>query len=150
MSEPNKVIDLGGGLLPSDTAELHIVKPGTNEPIGWVITMAGPSHPQSVSQSEKASRRYLHREAQIEQARANNRKWKGDDKQPAESRREFIESIVGRIVTWTPVRIGTIQYDFSPETAIELLSKPDMGLYVAQIVEFISDEKSFMTGSEKN
>lgn len=136
-------------LLPNDTAVLHMVVPGTNKRIGWDITMAGPGHPKTIALSNEATRERLHRDALIEQARVNGRKWKGEDKQAEESRREFIEGLVGRIVTWTPVKIGDEVVEFSEKAAIEFLLRPHLGPYVAQITDFLLEERSFMTDSAR-
>ena len=137
------------GMLPVDTAVLQIYRPGTNEPIGWEWTMAGPAHAKTVEFNNNAARKASHRDMLMEQARVNNRKWKGEDKQPEERRREFIEGIVARIVTWTPVQIGSTVYEFSEKSAVELLLKPEMGAFVAQAVDFLIDERAFTKDSEK-
>lgn len=147
MSEANaSVVDLTA-IMPSDTADLHIVAPGTNKRIGWVITIAGPGHDKTVAFNNGNERKRLALEQRIESSRVNGRKWKGDDKQPDDSRREFIEGLVARIVTWTPVDIGAGPVAFSDKAAVELLLNPKMGPFVAQIVDFLLDERSFTTGS---
>lgn len=136
--------------LPSDTAELHMVVPGSNKRNGWVITMAGPGHAKTVALNNETARKQLQLDQRIEQARVNGRKFKSEDKQPDEQRREFIESLVARIVTWTPISIGDEKFEFSDKTAIDLLSRPVMGPYVAQIVDAIIDERFFMKDSANN
>src|SRR5438045_2335617 len=101
--------------LPADTAELHVVRPGTNIRTGWVITLAGPGHPQSIALMNEGERERLHKSAQIEQAQVNGRKWKGDDAQPEEARRKLVSYITRRIVGWTPVDFGEGALEFSPE-----------------------------------
>jgi hypothetical protein len=76
MSTAPTVINMADDL-PQDTAELHIVKPGTNIPTGWIITLAGPGHPQSIEIMNEGRAQALASFAQIEQAQINNRrKWK--------------------------------------------------------------------------
>lgn len=145
-ASPPAAVDLTA-IMPADTADLHIVAPGTNRRTGWVITFAGPGHERAIALSNNAQRKRLALEQRIEQARVNGRKWKGDDKQPEENRREFIEDLVGRIVTWTPVDIGDGPIAFSDKAAVELLLRPKMGFAVAQISDFLLDERSFTTGS---
>ena len=148
-TEENMPVDLGG-FLPNDTAQLHIVIPGTNKRTGWVVTMAGPGHAQSIALSNEASRKYLHTQALQEQARVNGRKWKADDKQADDQRREFIESLVGRIVDWTPVCIGSEVIKFTPASATAFLLRPYMGPYISQFTEFLLDDKAFMTDSSND
>lgn len=142
------------GAMPADTAVLYTVFPGTNKRTGWNITFAGPGHPKTIAFNNDAERKRLHKAAMIERAQVNGRKWKGDeDKQPDESRRESVESWVARIVSWTPVDFGGGPVEFNegdataPTRAVELLMQPKLGAYLLQMVEFMLDEKSFMTDS---
>lgn len=147
------VADLANAL-PADTGMLHTVFPGTNKRTGWNIVIAGPGHPKSIALSNEKERERLQKAQQIERAQVNGRKWKGDeDKQPQDSRREFISDLVGRIVSWTPVNFGDGAVEFAegdvsaPKRAIDLLVQPKMGPYVGQIVDYLLDERSFMKGS---
>jgi hypothetical protein len=144
-------IDLSG-TLPSDIAVLHTVKPGTNVRTGWDITFAGPGHPQTVALNNKRERERLHKAANIERSQINGRKWKGDDdKDPQESRRDFLTDLTARIVSWTPVDFGTGEVKFESPTdapnAVELLMNPHLGTYVSQMVDFLLDEQAFLTDS---
>jgi hypothetical protein len=133
--------------LPNDTAELHIVKPGTNIRTGWIITLAGPGHPQTIEMMNEGERERLHRSAEIERAQVNGRKWKGDDEQPEESRRKFVSRVVRRIVGWTPVDFGSGPVEFSQENATKLFMDPKMGSFFVQIVDFLTADRAFMKGS---
>lgn len=143
---PNEIPDLTDTLF-EETATLEMCVPGTNKPAGWVWTLAGPSHPQSVAYSKEEERKAAHRENLMEQARVNGRKWKGDERSDADKRREFIEGLVARIVTWNPVKIGGKVWDFSATNAIELLLKPEMGGYISQYVDYLTSQKAFMKAS---
>jgi hypothetical protein len=151
------IADLSGAdALPSDTGTLQTVFPGTNKRTGWDVTFAGPGHPKTIALNQETSRKELHKSEQIERARVNGRKWKGDDKTPDEQRREFIEGLVARIVCWTPVNFGEGPVEFAegdataPKRAIELLLKPKLGAYVAQFVDYLIDERAFMKDSANN
>jgi hypothetical protein len=133
--------------LPIDTGILKTVAPGTNSPTGWDIEIAGPSHPKTIAHQETIARRSLREAQRLEQAQANGRKWKAEERDVADNRREFIEGLVARIVGWSPVSIGGKTYEFSESSAVELLSMPAMGSFVAQIVEYLLDERSFMKPS---
>lgn len=143
------VTDLSA-LIPEDTSPLYIVVPGTNKRTGWVITLAGPGHPKTVALNNETARKQLLLEQRIENARVNGRKFKSEDKQPDEQRREFIESLVARMVTWTPIKIGDEAFEFSDKIAVDLLSRPVMGPYVAQIVDALIAEGAFMKDSAIN
>jgi hypothetical protein len=145
-TEPNTVTNLVDDL-PMDTADLHVVKPGTNKRTGWVVTFAGPGHPKTIALNNEASRKQLDESKRIKQQQANGRKVKIDDEQPEENRREFIEGLVARIVTWTPVDFGNGPVEFSDTAAVELLLDPKKGAYVSQFVDFLIDDRAFMKDS---
>jgi hypothetical protein len=135
--------------LPMDTAVLHVVKPGTNKRTGWEVTFAGPGHPKTIALNNETSRKQLEETKRIKQQQANGRRVKIDDEQPEENRREFVETIVARIVTWTPVDFGEGAVDFSEKAAVDLLLDPKKGAYFAQFVDFLIDDRAFMKGSAK-
>lgn len=136
--------------LPIDVATLCTVFPGTNKRTGWNITFAGPAHEKTVALNNEAERKRLERSKEIEVAQVNGRRWKGESIQPEESRREFIEGIVGRIIDWNPVDFGDGPIEFSEKAAVELLMQPKMGAYVAQMVDFLIGEKTFTKASAGN
>jgi hypothetical protein len=136
--------------LPRDTADLHVLKPGTNKPTGWIVTFAGPSHPKSIALFAATARKQLDEAKAFRQQQLNNRKIKLDDEMPEANRREFVEGVVARIVTWTPVDIGDGPVEFSDKAATDLLLNPKMGIYVMQFVEFLAAERAFMKDSAKD
>jgi hypothetical protein len=136
--------------IPLLTSELHIVKPGTSIQTGWVITMCGPAHPKTIAFQEMKQRDRLDKEATIEQAQVNQRKYKAVPKKVVEANLEGVEWVVSRIDTWTPVKIGGETIAFSDAAAIKLLARPEMGQYFRQIVDYIEGERSFMPRSAEN
>lgn len=132
---------------PVDESVLEILAPGTGAPTGWAITFAGPSHPRTVAWSDERARRSLRRQGRIEAAQANGRKYKADDRDLDEVRRENVDSIVARILRWTPLKIGGEEIAFSPERATELLIDPRFSWVLGQCLEFLGDEASFTKGS---
>lgn len=133
--------------LPSDTGDLHVVIPGTNKPMGWVITLAGPGHAKTIALNNEGSRKRLHRQSEIERAQVNGKKWRVEEQTPEESTRDFVAGLVARIVTWTPIKLGSETIEFSESAAIDLLLRPEMGHYVGQIVDYLVGERAFMKGS---
>ena len=151
MSE-NQVVDLSA-FMPEDTALFEVLDPGGTKATGWVIEFAGPSHPKTVEWANKNAKEQLRREAQMEAARVNQRKYKPDEKEPDEVRRANVEWVVSRIVSWTPVRIPHLSPDtieFSEKAASDLLMRPEMGWAYLQMVEFLADIRSFTKGSVTN
>jgi hypothetical protein len=147
-AEDGGAIDISGAM-PVDTGILDICRSGTAEPTGWKVTFAGPSHPKTLAWADKASRRNLRRQAEIEAAQVNGRKYKAEDRTPEDVRRDNVEWVVGRIVDWTPVKIGQDVYAFSEAAAIELLLRPDMGWAFVQMVDYLAAETSFTRRSAK-
>jgi hypothetical protein len=126
-----------------DTADLEVRHPATGAPTGWVITFAGPGHPQVVALNERTLRKRLREDRDKEQARANGRKWKGEDKSPEEIRVENISFLVDRIVGWTPVNINGQDVPFSREAAMQLLGDPRKGWLFTQALDFVVADDTF-------
>ena len=135
-------IDISGAM-PVDTGILDIRKAGTEQPTGWKITFAGPSHPKTLAWADRQSRRALHRQAAIEAAQVNGRKYKPEERTPDDVRRDNVEWIVARILDWTPIKVGGEVIAFSEAAATRLLSRPEMGWAFQQMVDYLADERSF-------
>ncbi len=129
--------------LPADTAVMEVLKPGGLEGTGWIVEFAGPSHARTVVWSNEAARKGLRKQQQIEQAQINGKKFKADDRDPDDVRKENVQWVVARIVTWTPVEVGGKVYEFNDANATELLMKPELGFAFGQMVEFLGNESSF-------
>jgi hypothetical protein len=132
--------------LPVDSFDIEI-QSVTGEGTGWHVSLAGPSHPATVASAETIARRALRKSAEIEAAQVNNRKYKVDEREPANVRRENVESVVSRIIDWTPVDIGSGPITFSKETATDLLLKPEMGWALVQIAEALAGDAAFIKRS---
>lgn len=133
--------------LPSDTFDLAIVKPGTAQPNGWIITLAGPAHPKTIAFKNSAQRDRLHKEASIEASQVNGRKYKPESRTPEEADSQTVKWLISRIVTWTPVKIGSETIQFSDDAAANLFLRPAMAPYIAQIVDYLQGERAFMPTS---
>lgn len=127
----------------SDTAALDVRHPATGEPTGWVITFAGPGHPQAVAINDRAIRKRLREEREQAQARTNGRKWKGENRKPEEVRTENVSFIVDRILGWTPVAINGVDLQFSRETAMALFADPRKGWLFTQALDFVVADDTF-------
>jgi hypothetical protein len=137
--------DFNLGLLDSlDTADLEVCHPATGQPTGWVITFAGPGHPQTVAFNERQLRKRMREEREKEQAKTNNRKWKGEDKSTEDVRAENLAALVDRIVGWTPVSINGQDIPFSREMAMQLFGDPRKGWLFSQALDFLVADDSFM------
>ena len=146
-AKPDVVPNLGA-FLAADTADLHVLVPGTNKRSGWVITCAGPAHPQTIALNEEVAHESAQKNAEIERAQVNGRKWKGDkDYDPEADRRKSVSRVCRRIVTWTPVDFGSGPIEFSHEAAVKLFLDRRMGSFYLQLVEFITAETAFIKDS---
>lgn len=140
-----EAIDLTG-IIPQDQAVIEIKHAGTKKGTGWMITLAGPGHPKTQEWANENARKALRRQAQIEAAQANGKRYEPEERDPSDSRRENVEWVVSRIIDWTPIKIGGETFEFSDKAAAELLSRPEMGWAFAQIVEALADVRSFTQG----
>lgn len=147
MDHAEFAVDLSG-FMPEDTAKMEVMKPGGTEGTGWTITFAGPGHLKTVTFGATNARKNLRRQQQIEAAQVNGKKFKPEDREVDEVRRENVSFVVARIVDWTPVRLGPGEpIRFTDEAASELLMRPTMAWAFAQMLEFLADERSFTKGS---
>lgn len=128
----------------ADTADLTMKHPVSGEPTTWVITFAGPSHPQSVSLSDRLMRQALHRQQTMDRARANGKKYSPAEKEPEEVRREGVEIIVEQIVGWSGSAVA-----FSREAAVKMFCNRKYDAYVKQINDFLENERVFIKDSAK-
>jgi hypothetical protein len=139
-------IDLSG-LQPLDTFDLKILRPGTDQPTGWVIVLAGPAHPQSVALNNEMSRENLDREKAIEFAQVNARKWKVEEESVEARRRKNVMRVCRRIVSWSPNPtfkfVASDPIAFSLDTAADLFVRPDMGAFFVQVTEYLTSERAF-------
>lgn len=130
-------------LRSTDTEELAILHPVTGEPTTWIWTLAGPSHPASIEQSDRLARENLRTQRLREQAVVNRKKWTEPEVTPEENRRENANLFAARVVGWTPARINGQDYPFSRENCAKLLLDPAYGRVFIQIAEYFQSERSF-------
>ncbi|EJN15688.1 hypothetical protein PMI42_00705 [Bradyrhizobium sp. YR681] len=140
------ILDLSG-LAPADTFDLKILAPGTGKPTGWVITLAGPAHPQTVAVNNESGRESIEREKAIEFAQVNGRKWKVEEETADERRRRNVTKVCRRIVSWSPnPTFRFVQSDpiaFSLDAAVNLFLRPDMGAFFVQVTDYLTSERAF-------
>lgn len=135
-------------VLPKNTDTLEIMH--NEKGTGWLVEFAGPAHPKTVAWANEAARKSLRKAEQLEQAQANGKKYKVQERTPEDVKRENVQWIVARIVDWSPVSIGGTEYKFSDSSAVDLLSRPDMGWALVQMVEFLTDNAAFTKDSASN
>lgn len=126
----------------SDTSTMEVLDVQGN-PTGWFWEFAGPGHPKTVALNNRISRERLRKQAQIEQAQANGRKYKADQETPDDVRARNIADLVERLVGWSDIEINGKPFPFTAENATEFLSHPKRTGALVQAMEFLADEKSF-------
>lgn len=131
------------------TADMVVNHPATGLPTKWVMTFAGPGHPQTIALADRQARKSLMAERQQLQAQVNGRKFKPPEVTPDEKRDEIVSDIVDRIVTWTPVKLDGEVVEFSKERAVRLLRDPDYGKLFEQIIDFLGAERTFIPRSAR-
>jgi hypothetical protein len=130
-----------------DQAELNI-KRRDGAPTGWIWTIAGPGHPQTIALTEKLTKEGFARSKAQEMARVNGKKWKGDDDSADDIVKRTADALAGRVLGWTPVTFHGKDYPCTKENVVAILLDPARGdTLVTQLAEFIADERSFMKRS---
>ncbi|MGY3689943.1 hypothetical protein ACVIGA_000023 [Bradyrhizobium sp. USDA 3240] len=152
MTESTAILDLSAHL-PVDTFKLQIRKPGTDTPIGWVIELAGPAHPQTIALNNESTRDAIEKEKAIEFAQVNGRKWKTEDETVADRRRQNVTKVCRRIVGWSPnPTFKTVSPDpipFSIESAVDLFLRPELGSFFVQVTDYLTSERAFTRPSSQ-
>lgn len=128
-----------------DEAQMVVAMGG--KPTTWIWTFAGPGHPHAIAQTERLARDRLQTERLKEQARVNGKKWKAPEEEPDEVRAGNIKWIVERLIDWSPVKMDGALLPFSAEAATKLLSDPRKADLLAQSLEFLAADTSFMQRS---
>lgn len=114
----------------------------------WKWTFAGPGHEKTVAYEDRQLRDRLHRDKQLEQQRLNGKKVKLPDETVDEVRERNIAWVLGRLIGWSPVKIGGEMFTFSEENARRILTDRSKSDILRQAVEFLTDEKAFTRRSE--
>lgn len=130
-------------LSTTDTAELAIVHPATGAPTSWVWTLAGPGHPKTIDQANRAARETLRIARLRDQAMVNRKKWSEPERTPDDVREENVRSFAARVIGWTPARINGEDYPFSEDNAAKLLLNPAYGRVYMQLLEYFHADEAF-------
>lgn len=131
-----------------DQAELNIRR-RDGAPTGWIWTIAGPGHPQTIELSDRLTKESFAKTKSQQIARANGKQWEGDDETADAMVRRTAESLAGRVLGWSPVSFHGKDYPCTKENIVAILLDPARGdTLVTQLAKFIADEKSFMKRSE--
>lgn len=139
-------------LAPLESFKLEILKPGTSIPTGWVIELAGPSHPLTIAVAGEINRESLDKEKAIEFAQVNGRKWKTEQESADARVRANVTKVCRRIIGWTPAPtfkfVSAEPIAFSIEAAVDLFMRPELGSFFVQITDYLRGERAFIRPSD--
>lgn len=146
-------LDLSG-MTTLESYKLGIMKPGSSTPTGWVIELAGPSHPLTIAVANDLSRESLDKERAIELAQVNGRKYKGGEQETVdERRRRNVTKLCRRIVGWSPdPTFNFVSPDpiaFCVAAAVDLFMRPELGGLFVQVTDYFNGERAFMPPLEQ-
>jgi hypothetical protein len=131
-------------LMAADQTEIEIMWPGGTEGTGWFLTIAGPGHEKSRALADAIGKRILRREAQIEAASFNGRKYKPPEVDIEERRRENVANVCARILGWRGLTDDAgAEIKFSEEQALKIFLDPAFGWAYNQVSDYLNDERSF-------
>jgi hypothetical protein len=109
---------------------------------GWFVTIGDLSNPIVQERTHAAAKKAL-----------KAKKVADEDRDLEESRRENLGWVIARVLGWTPIKLAFISPDeieYSQENAIKVLLHPKMAWALAQIINAVADEKSFMKASAES
>ena len=130
-----------------DEAEMVVMVGG--KPSGWSFFFSGPGHPQTVAQSNRVAREELNKQRQIEQSRANGKKFKSEQQTPDGLLSDNVAYVMERLLRWSPVKLDGADFPFTQENARALLMDRKKGTLLQQAVDFLLDDNSFTKRSPK-
>ena len=134
-----------------DKAEMKVLS-AAGEPTGWVWTIAGPGHPNTIALEDEILDKSLEEGRAKEAARVNGKKYKPPHKTSEDIRRENAEAAASRVLGWKPdtVTLSGETLKFSKESVVKALRDPDYGGELTrQLTEFFKSEDSFSGRSGK-
>lgn len=140
-------IDLDA-FLPEEKFDLNLLSPGGIE-TGWIVTIAGPAHPRVIAFSEADARAEIQKKAAIETARFNGRAYTPDETSLEKERASALKFWSARIIGWTPVRFGGVDFEYSEDSIATLIHDPKFSLFAKQIFDAAGDNGRFMKRSAK-
>lgn len=130
-------------LQSSDESELEITYPGTGEPTGWILTIAGPGHPKTIALADAQAKANLSRQRLIEQAQVNGKKYKAPEIDVETERRQNLENIIARVIGWRGLFIDGEEVQFSEEKSKAIFLDRRYDKPIAQVIAYLLDEQSF-------
>lgn len=136
-------------LATGETAEMAI-NTSSGAPTTWVWTIAGPGHPAAVKADREASDEARREDLKKDKARTNGRKYDPPFVDSAEQQKLNASYFAKKVLGWTPVRINGAEFPYSPANVTKILLDPNYQICYRQLLDFLTDERSFMKPSSVN
>ncbi len=137
-------------LATEDTAEMVINHPVSGEATTWVWIIAGPGHPASIQADDDRANEMRRDELDKERARVNGRKWRGELRTADEEKQRSASHFGKKVLDWTPVRVNGVDFPYSRANVMKILLDPHYWSVYRQLLDFFTEEKSFMKPSSPN
>jgi hypothetical protein len=134
--------------LPVNDFVLDIIGP-TGAPTGWKWTLAAANHSKNTAFVEKQAAINLEKSKVLREAQYNGLRFEAESKTPDQERRESVQWIVARTLSFTPVKIGSDVIEYSDKATEDLLIRPEMDFAVRQVVKALNDDSRFTQRSAK-
>lgn len=135
----------------SRTAIHNVRHPLTGVDTGWIITLAGPGHPQVLEFEEAEFRRG--QDEQETRSREDQAAIDAGREPPlrrqtrAEVRRRRAEKVAAHIITSTPATLNGQDTTLTRDNAATILADPDLDWLLNQLTSTIQGRAVFISGS---
>ena len=119
-------------ITPKDTITLELEHPSTGVPLGAFVTLAGPSHPETL----KAGRTALDK-----QLKKGDRAFHGMTSISLEN--DVANALAARTLGWSGIVMGGEDVTFSREMAVQIYLDPDFSWIRNQVDAALKDTSRF-------
>jgi len=133
----------------ADVATMTVRHPKDDTETTWLIFLAGPGHQATLAMQNETARERMVIERDIEQARANGKKWKGRDVDPEADRLTSLRRVSRRLVGWAGVGTAEQPFEWSPERAEALMTEPRFSWVASQVLEYFNTDAVFIVTSAR-
>ena len=118
-------------LVPLDTIAVSMLHPVTKDPLGILVTVAGPAHPVTIA---------------LDRAQADAHYTAGTLGKPRgfdAATGDVLDELVARTLGWTNVEFGGAPLECTPENVRNLYANPKYAWFRGQITRSLGDNSRF-------
>jgi hypothetical protein len=143
----HEIIDIGA-FIPTETCDVEIKSPKGIK-TGWIITIAGNSHPKAIAHNEASARIALQTSAARDRALSNGERFDPQEMTVEEKRADSVKFWISRITGWNTVSINGEVLEFSDAGVQTLVLRPQLEWAFKQVLDALGKDSSFTTGAAK-